>query len=32
MKLRTVFDFLFTIPAAFVASREEEINKRVEGL
>lgn len=32
MKLRTIFEILFTIPAAFVASREEEINKRVEGL
>jgi hypothetical protein len=33
MKLRYLFDILFVLPiVAFAAGREDEINKRVEGL
>lgn len=32
MKLRDIFEILFTIPAAFAASREEELNRRLSGM
>lgn len=32
MKLRTIFEILFAIPAAIKASAEEELNRRMEGL
>jgi hypothetical protein len=32
MKLRDIYDFIITIPAAIKASREEEINRKLEGL